>query len=258
MRGTFFVKPCEIIIEIPGEEWSQGTAVSTIGSVNLHQDVPPGFFDHWAIALCSIDLRKSKKRDPLAFTIIEKVSWKDFNHSGTSSFNSTFNLTPDCLISDGTWTQGILAGPMGEGDDLYNCGRLDLTIKPWEVVTNILTLFENFKRFKMKNLKNKGNKLVAKMIPPASTDLGGVDGLDLIFTRNKKDPTTIELTFQFQIKRLGYEAGTGAVEAKKEKVEFKHILAKGDYFQFGDAINQDKILAILDETIESVKTKSLF
>lgn len=258
MRGTFFVKPCEIVIEIPGEQWSQGELVSVKGTVNLHQEVAADFFDNWGIALCSIDLRKSKKRDPKAFTIIDKLDWSDFNNSGMNSFESTFTLTPGCLISDGTWTLGVLAGPLGENDDLYNCGRLDLTVKPWEVITNILSLFENFKRFKMKNLKNKGNKLVAKMIPPASTELGGVDGLDLVFTRSKQDPTTLELSFQFQIKRLGYEAGTGAVEAKKEKVDIKHSLTKSDYSQFGDAINQDKILAILDETIETVKTKSLF
>jgi hypothetical protein len=248
MRGTFIVSGVEIVIEVAGEQWQQGQPVNVSGTMKSHGQIPD--ISSWSMRLIKADSRKVKKKDPKAFETLEEFQLSQADLSSPHHFEHTFHLKEDAPISDGTWTLALQIGP---GDDPYSSGMLNLTVTPWFAIDAILETFENFKRFKKKSLKNKMSKkkdrLEAKMLPPGSKELGGVEGLDLLIEREESG---LILDFNFKVKKLAYAAG--GVEAKADKVSIKKELKGKDLLMFGDSLNQDKVLACFDEVLEQVKT----
>jgi hypothetical protein len=249
MRGTFFVQGVEIVLNVEGEKWHQGETLKTSVSLKAHNDGVD--LTGWSLCLVQADQRKVKKKDPKAFELIEEVSLAQVDSSGANSLEHTFNLSNDCLISDGTWTLALLIGPRPL-EAPYQASFLNLTVMPWRPVSSILELFENFQRFKLKSLKNKKNKLEAKMIAPGSKELGAVEGLDLLIERLNDG---LGLNFSFKVKKLAY--GAEGVKAKAEKVSIKKELSGKNLLSFGDSLNQDQILKTFSEVIEEVKTNSM-
>ncbi|MCF8058426.1 MAG: hypothetical protein K9K67_03965 [Bacteriovoracaceae bacterium] len=247
MRGTFFVSGVEIVLDVLGETWQQGQDISVTGELKPHGENID--LTGWSLKLVLADLRKVKKRDPKAFKLLQELSWSDLKLDSAKEFEHQFIQSIDTSISDGTYTLALLAGP---DTDLYSNGLLNLTITPWKPIELILELFENFQRFKVKSLKNKATKLEAKLTPPATRELGAVEGLDLLIEPIENG---LGLNFTFNIKKLSY--GTAGVEAKKHKIVLKKEFIGKDLFSFGDALNQDTILKAFEEIIEQVKTRSL-
>ena len=247
MRGTFFVSGVEIVLEIQGESWQQGEEILVSGEVKGHGKSID--LNDWSLRLIMADQRKVKKKDPKAFTLLQELSWKDIELKEDYSFEHKFVLIKNTAISDGTHTLALQAGPSSVP---YDCGLLYLSIKPWKPIELILELFENFQRFKLKSLKNKLKKLEAKMSAPKTTELGAVDGLDLLIERIEGG---LGLHFTFNVKKLAY--GPNGVEAKKAKIVLEKELIGKDLFSFGDTLNQENILKVFEDIIEQIKTKSM-
>lgn len=248
MRGTFFVAGIEITVEVTGETWQQGQDVEVAAAFQAQG--PATALENWSLRLVKSDSRKVKKKDPKAFETLEEI---DLNtQSLPHQFKHTFYLKEDAPISDGTWTLALQVGPKNAP---YSCGLLNLSVRPWFAIDALLETFENFKRFKKKSLKNKFNKkkdrLEAKLLPPGSKELGAVEGLDLLIAREQQD---LILDFNFKVKKLSY--GGAGVEAKSDKISITKELRGRDLLMFGDSLNQDKIIALFDEVLESVTNKS--
>jgi hypothetical protein len=243
MRGTFVADSCTFQIEIEGESWRQGDDISVrwnvTGAKPANQKI--------GLALALIDLRKIKKNDPKGIQLIEAIEYAE----DTFNYEYKFALDQNASISDGTWTVSIVCGDLNKPLELK---RLDLTITAWERIEEIITLIENFKRFKMKTLKNKKSLLDAKFSVPTSKEYGAIEGLNIHFTRPAGEQAPLSMDFLFKTKKLTY-SGAG-VETTKATIKIERKLIKKDYCAFGDSLNQEKLLGIFDEVFAEVSRRT--
>lgn len=239
MRGTFFLAGTEIIVTTEGESWFQGDSLRTSWEVKAD----PTKHENFCFGLYTCDLRKLKKKDPKCLSPVEASNLGSLQSPGVHA--KEFALSKASPISDGSTGLCLFVGPES---DPASGGILQLDIKPWSPITEMLSLFENFERFKIKGLKNKKNSLSCTLIPPGSKELGNVEGLTL--TIDRKEDDGLKLNFEFKIKKLTYEAGT--VQTKAEKVSIKKELTKKELLSFGDAINQDFLLNFFKEVLSEI------
>lgn len=239
MRGTFFLEGTEIILTTQEESWGQGDKVHT----TLEVKADPKAKAHFSYGLYLCDLRKLKKKDKSCLKeVIEVHSFSDLSESNTIEFN----LSHHAPISDGATGLCLF---VGNSEDPLSGGILQLNVIPWKPITELLSLFENFERFKIKSIKNKKDKLGVTLVPPGSKEYGNIEGLTLVLQRTEEDG--IKFEFEFKIKKLAYEAGQ--VQAKSDKQKIKKELKKKDIFSFGDALNQDGLLNFFKEVLNETK-----
>ncbi|MCR9206266.1 MAG: hypothetical protein NXH75_16920 [Halobacteriovoraceae bacterium] len=239
MRGTFFLEGTELILTTKKESWGQGDKIET--TLEIKGD--PQNQSHFTYGLYLCDLRKLKKKDKACLK--EAVEVHSFSDLSTAN-EIPFTLSPSAPISDGATGLCLY---VGDPNEPLTGGILQLSVIPWKAITEILSLFENFLRFKVKSIKNKKDKLAVVLVPPGSKEYGNIDGLTLSLQRNQEDG--IKFDFEFKIKKLAYE--DGQVQSKTEKQTIKKELSKKDIFSFGDALNQDGIINFFKEVLSETK-----
>jgi len=241
MRGTFFLKGTEMVLTTELESWYQGDSCET----TLHLKGDTSNLDGFEYGLYVCDLKKLKKKDA---TCLEPVESKSLSELKPQEENKiSFELDENAPISDGAKTLCLF---VGDPKSPIDGGLLQMTVHPWKPVTEMLGLFENFERFKIKSLKNKKDKLTAVLVPPGSKEHGNIDGLTLLIQRTSQDG--LKLEFQFKIKKLAYEAGQ--VQTKAEKKTIKKELAKKELLGFGDSLNQDFLLKFFKEVLQETSS----
>jgi hypothetical protein len=241
MRGTFLDNSVTFQVEIEGESWRQGEQVSVNWSIEGDLATPD-----MGLALALIDLRKVKKDDPKGIQLLEEIPF----NSEKKEYRQTFNLADNASIADGTWTYSIVCGNLSSPLTLK---RLDLKTLPWTTIEETIKLIENFKRFKMKSIKNKKGLLDAKFTVPTSKEYGAVEGLNILFAR-EAETNSMLMNFHFKTKKLTY-SGAG-VETTKDTIKIERLIPKSDYLIFGDSLNQEKLLNIFDEVFSEVSQRT--
>jgi hypothetical protein len=241
MKGTFQVNGHKISIELNGEAWTSDQTIK--GSVSLEGSGQPNH--DIQMAFHKIDLKKLKKKDPKAFTLVKEFSIPPAP-SQTPLLLCPKEEGADHAIQDGSYS---LALTIATENDLLNCKQLQLPIKPRNTIVDFLKIFETFKRCSIKSIKNKKESIEVKVVTPQTGELAQIDSLALLFAF---DGDLLKLTYQFQLKKLN--VGAAGIETIKEKFSFSQKLEPQAYLSYGQ-IDQDKCLKHIDEALLSWKEK---
>lgn len=238
MRGTFFLEGTELILKTQEESWCQGDIVNTSLEIKGEVIKREDFF--FGLYLCDLKKLKKKEEGFLKENIITH-SLKELKANNEFSFP----LSIKAPITDTSLTPCLF---VGNPKKISEGGLLQLQVKPWKPIQELLALIENFERFKIKTIKNKKDQISIALIPPASKEYGHIQSLTIVLNRTEED---LKFQFEFKIKKLGYEAGQ--VQSMIEKKVIKKSFPEKDLFFFGDSLNQDKILAFFKETLQETK-----
>lgn len=239
MKGTFFIKPFEIAIEILGEKWLQGSEIKGTLSVKSHDSSAE--LSKMGCHLCYCNNKKVKSKDIKA---IEHIASIESSESGVTDFN--FKLDPNCKISDKQHNYYILCGDL---DNPFDGGMLEFPVLPTETITNFLEIFEQFYRFKVKTLKSKKGAIEAVITPPSSKDWTGIQKMTITLKMNKKELETI---FNFKIKKISFDSAFNTT--KDELLTITKVLSERDYSRYG-SVNQDGISNAIKDVLAQVKLK---
>lgn len=250
MRGTFFQKPLEIVLELKGESWFQGDVIQ--GTVSLKTSSEKSYeLDGLGLYLIFGEPKKMLKKSPKAYEVLEQIDLDKHCVSDEMSVTEFSLKLPDCCpISEKS--KGIFL-VFGAKDDLFSAPRLELPIQPKKTILQFLEVFETFERFKSKGVKNKKGALEFKMLPPDSKDYAAVDSLLLLI---KEEDQKLILDYLFKVKKLEY--GEIGVESVASKLAFHDELSKSQYHSFGDSVNQEGIQAALKQILDQVKSKTTY
>lgn len=250
MKGTIFLKPLEFVIEATGEKWHQGDKLKGSLTIKNHSaekiELPI-----LKVALAEGNYKKIKARDLKGWTKLaehileEKISLGPNEEKG-HSFD--FKLPETSSITD---KNGSLYLAFFDKEDPNPAGHIELVVEPKIVIQQILSIFENFMRFKVKEIKSGKRSLEVKLIPPTSRELSNLDGLVLNILEAEK---TLTLNYNFSLRAIDLMSPTMQVEKKTKEIEQK-FTAK-EYMMY-DSVNQDFIIKSLQTVIDSVKTKTL-
>lgn len=243
MRGTFFKKPFEIVIETAGESWSQGETMKGRVSIKHHDSADSANDQSVFLVFSTSKDIKNKTYDKMQ--VMESVTIG--KEEGEKEF--IFPLAFDCPITE---KASALYLACGEQEDY--AGLLQLEIKPVSYVENYFQIIRDFFRFQIKTLKNKKNFVEATFKIPDTKEYTSLNSYKLL-VRYDKESDSLELKHQFKLKKMVYVDGNA--QTKDEKKDIKEVLASKDFKQFGDAPNQEGMRAAIEKVLEEVRVKPI-
>ncbi len=251
MKGTVFLKPLEYSIEAVGEKWHQGDKLKGSLKIKNHSsekiELPV-----LKVALCEGNYKKIKAKDAKGWNAISENLLSEaltINPSEEKDYAFEFKLSENCSITD---KNGSLYLAFFDKDEKIPAGHIELVIEPKVVIQQILQILESFLRFKVKEIKNAKNMIEVKLVPPTSRELSNLDGLLLSISEVEKN---LSLKYFFNLRVLNISGTTMQSEKATKEME-QHFNSK-QYLIYGDSINQDFIIASVQEILNSVKTKML-
>ena len=251
MKGIFFQKPLELELGIVGESWGQGETITGTLKVKNH-GAENILLKDFGVRLCLGISKEIKIKSSKAFTQNAQHLFDPTTEVAPGSevdLSFCFPLTKDAPISEKSQGLYLLCGFK---ENPFENGMMELKISPYKDIINLLEVFENLLRFKVKSLKNKKNRLEAVMVVPSSKDYSSVQQLKILI--NMID-NNLDIEFNFKLKKISFE--DGVISAKDSKLQVKKLLTPKEYLIYGDAFNQDKVLTLLQEVIEEIKVKPI-
>ena len=131
MRGTFFQKPLEIILEINGESWFQGDTIQ--GTVSLKTNGEESYdLDGLGLYLIFGEPKKMLKKSPKSYEVLDQVELTGQSVSNNvSETEFSLKLSDYCPISEKS--KGMFLA-FGFKDDLFSAHRLELPIQPKKTI----------------------------------------------------------------------------------------------------------------------------
>jgi hypothetical protein len=204
------------------------------------------------VALFEGHYKKIKAKDAKGWKCITENVFSEklmINPSEDKEFPFEFNLSETCAITD---KAGSLYLGFFDKDEAFPAGNIELVVAPKIIVKQILEIFENFLRFKVKEIKSGKGMVEVKLVPPTSRELSNVDGLVLSISEIEKN-LTLKYFFNFRILNI---AGA-TMQSEKTTKEIEQTFSSKQYLIYGDSINQDFIIQSVQEVLNGVKTKML-
>lgn len=250
MKGTIFLKPLEYVIEAVGEKWQQGDKLKGSLKVKNHS-AEKIELSLLKVVLCEGNYKKIKAKDQkgwnkLSEHILEEKMTLQSHEEKNHTFE--FKLAENSSVTD---KNGSLYLAFIDKDETTFAGHIELVVEPKAAIRQTLEIFENFMRFKVKEIKSVKGALEVKLVPPASRELSNLDALTLTISEVEK---TLSLKYHFSLRAIDLMSPTMQVEKKTKEIEQKF---SGKEYMMYDSINQDFIIKSLQTVIDSVKTKTL-
>jgi sporulation-control protein spo0M len=248
MKGAFFNKPLEWSIETPDESWQQGSKVKGTLKVKNHGTETVSLSTAGA-GLAYTDIKKVHAKTEGVLKPAPVKTFEDVTLGAGESKELSFELElpANCPVSDKKATYFLTYGR----DASEN--HLQLNIQPRALFGKLTGLLDTFYRFKLKEFKGTKNGVEYKLIPPTARDMANLDSLLLAM---EMEGETLNLTFEFQVKKLDTSGVTNSI--KKETARIKRSLAPKEYSLGRDMINQDALLKMFEGVIGEVKIKNAF
>lgn len=251
MKGTVFLKPLEYSIEAKGEKWHQGDKL--IGTLKIkNHSVSVVELPSVKVALCEGHYKKIKAKDAKGWKSITEIILAEkftINPSEEKDYSFEFKLDENCTITD---KNGSLYLAFFDKDEAIPTGHIELVIEPKIIVKQILEIYENFLRFKVKEIKSGKGVIEVKLVPPTSRELSNVDGLLLSISEVEKN---LALKYFFNFRILNIAGAT--MQSEKATKEVEQNFTSKQYLIYGDSVNQDFIIQSVQEVLNGVKTKML-
>jgi hypothetical protein len=243
MKGTFFIKPIELNLDITGESWSQGDTVSgelKIKNYNSSKEdlLPIGCH------LCFCNKKKLKAKDQSAIKVIDSI---DNNNTNSIAFN--FKLPSDCSITDSTNGYFLISGNINQA--FTHCGILEIEVTPTSELLSFVEVFEQFFRFKFKKFKNKKDVIEAVITPPETNEWASIQKLTVQLSMSDN---SIKANFNCSLKKIAFDNSLS--KTKDEKKEINILITKKEYELYGST-NQDSLRAIIQNVLNEFKIKPI-
>jgi hypothetical protein len=248
MKGAFFNKPLEWSIETPDESWQQGSKVRGTLRVKNHGGDALSLKTAGA-GLAYADIKKVHAKTDGVLKPAPIATFGDVQLGAGESKELSFELElpANCPVSDKKATFFLTYGR----EAIEN--HLQMNIQPRALFGKLTGLLDTFYRFKLKEFKGTKNGVEYKLIPPTARDMANLDSLLLGM---EMDGETLNLSFEFQVKKLDTSGVTNSI--KKETAKIKRSLAPKEYSLGRDMINQDALLKMFEGVIGEVKIKNAF
>jgi len=247
MRGSFFAKPLEIIIEINGERWKQGEAVH--GRLTLrNRGSAPFSATGFDVQLCRAQLSAVKKKSETAFKPLQKHQVSgEITAGGELSREFHFELGLNAPVTDTVSSAFITCGP----------GALQLQIEPSLVIQEFTSTLQAQHHFGFKGYKQSKSGVEAKFSAPDGQRFSALEDLILTvkFVEESGHPD-LEVEYDFQVKQVGAGALPTKVSTTSRKVE--QVLTSVDYLTTSGRVNFDVIQKYVAEAVSTVESKILF
>jgi hypothetical protein len=247
MRGSFFAKPLEIIIEIDGERWKQGETVRGRLALRNRGSTPfsAGGFD---VQLCRAQLSAVKKKSETAFKLLQKHEISgEIAAGGELSSEFHFDLGLNAPVTDSVSSAFITCGP----------GALQLQIEPSLVIQEFTSTLQAQHHFGFKGYKQSKAGVGARFSAPDGQRFSALEDLVLTlqFTEESGHPD-LEVEYDFQVKQVG----SGPLPTKTTMVSRKveQVLTSVDYLTSSGRVNFDVIQKFVAEAVSTVESKILF
>ena len=242
MKGTLFSDGVEVQLLVNGESWRQGDGLSGSIQITNHngEDLNGEGF---GVTLAYARFKDLKKKAD-SFAILDEFK---MDTKKSESLNWSFQLEENCPITDKVGSFYLL---FGKKTDYLKGGQLQLNILPHLLVQDFCNIFQTFFRFKLKETKSKKNSIEMKFIAPKTKEYGMIDSLSLFFSTTGEN---LALKYIYNVQKLDY--GVNGVKATKAKVECSQELSPKEYSSFGDSLDQDKVIAVIKDSLKSVKDK---
>ncbi len=252
MKTIIIKKPIEYNFEALGEKWRQGEKLKGIVSIKNNGsekiEIP-----HLRVSLLSGIYKKVKVKDPKAFESFKELDLeKNISLSASESkiFDFEFLLPEDCRITD---KDGSVYLALFDVDESTPTGNLELNITPKIMLTQFLEIMDNFLRFKVGVMKFNKGMIEVKLTPPASKDFSQVEGLLL---KMKEVDKNLILEYHFTNKKI--EMNGSSMSTAKVAQKFDQTISAKEFYIYGDSVNQDKIIVLINSILNQVKPKIAF
>jgi len=250
MKGTVFQENCQIDLNILGESWIPGQIIK--GTLEIKNLGPgPIAIQNHGVGLGHGEFKKVQTSNKSALVPDKKTTFeanKMLGPGASESLEWSFNLPETAPITDKAGSLFIMFGNL---EDKQKGGHLQLTVSPRPLIKEFCQLIENFQRFKVKEWRQKKDRIQIKLVPPNSREFAGVESLILL---TKEVEGSLHLDYEFGLKKIGY--GQGEVAVQKQDLKLNFVLPLKQITFGKDMIDQDKILNHLNDVFGQAKMKS--
>lgn len=249
MKTIIIKNPIEFNLEAKGEKWRQGDKLTGLLTIknNGASKVEIPFLK---LALLVGIYKKVKVKDPKAFELFQELPQeKNFVISANESkeFPFEFILPLDCRITD---KDGSVYLALIDKDDVVPMGNMELSILPRLMITQFLEIMDNFIRFKIGALKFNKGMIEVKLTPPTSKDFSQVEGLLL---KMKEVEKNLIVEYHFTNKKI--EMNGSSMSTTKVAQKFDQTITFKEFYIYGDSVNQDGIIKLINSILDEVKPK---
>lgn len=254
MKGTNFLKPLEYNIIAEGEKWRQGDVILGILKIKNHgAEIIELPILKITLALGNFKKVKTKIIDKTKnfFETINESVLKEkiiIQPNEELEFAWEFKIPEDCPITDKSGSAFLTYQTSTE--EAAPTGQLELVVEPKIIINQFLEIFKNYLRFKIGPMKSSKGMVEIKLGPPSSRELKHVESLVL---RIKEVEKTLYLDYTFSLHMFETVGGNLIAQKKVKQIEQK-FQAK-QYYEHGDYLNQDFLIASINEAIKEITPK---
>ncbi|MDB9786933.1 hypothetical protein OAB57_02405 [Bacteriovoracaceae bacterium] len=254
MKGTHVHQGIEHKINIEGEEWPQGSALSGTYDKVIHRSNDNKPYE--GVALVACNLRKLKKKDPQAYFVIDH----HLVESGSESFKWRFQLPNWSFITDKSHSYYILYGTFDQleknsyllGDGL---GQLQLHTILHPRLQNLLGLMQTFLRFALKDVKNgKKDNVVAKLVAPECREWSFIYSFELHLKMDEE--LTIHIDYLVTVNQLTHEQI--GKQIKQTKKTFSQSLSAKEFILYENDFHPEKVVKEINTVLSELRPKLLY
>jgi hypothetical protein len=249
MKGTIFLKNLEYNLFADGEKWNQGSKIKGHLKIKNHASEKVEL-DQIKISLSVGNFKKIKAKNTKAWECITELNISNkisFAPMEEKEFPWEFLLPEDCQVTD---KDNSIFLTFEDQNINWPTAQLELVIDPKPVIDQLLEIFKSFLRFKIIQTKFSKGMVEIKLNPPSSKELNHVESLIL---RIKEVNETLDIHYTFNMHAFEMVAGNMMTQKKIKQVEQK-LLSK-QYYEFGNSLKQDYIIATISDVIKEATPK---
>lgn len=242
MKATYFKDNIEWQLTTTLESWVQGSEVKGEIKVKNHSNQTINL-ETPGLGLTYTDIKKVQAREVLKPSVIEQIDLTSLEGGQEISHAFCLKLPENCPVTDKKSSYYLSFGQNSIES------HLQLNIVPLEVFTKIISLFETFFRFKVKEIKGVKTGVEYKLTPPTSRDMANVE--HLLLEMQMKDEV-LTMIFKFSVKKLDMSGVT--TKMSKENVKETLTLNPREYSFGRGMINQDQLLKSIESVLGKIKS----
>ncbi|MCM2278930.1 MAG: hypothetical protein NDJ89_12715 [Oligoflexia bacterium] len=243
MRGVFFQKPREFVLEVEGESWRQGEQIRGTLTIRDHGASAPA---PARVLLAEGALKKVRERSPEAFEVLASAVTKP----GETVFSWSFPLARDFPITENTSSPFLLYGTSEAPPEL---GQLQLNIRPHEVIEQFLDTLRVHFRFVQKSRRSSKGWVDVRLSPPDARNLGMLEYLVLGLRLDESE--ALELRYQFQLKKI--EATAAAFDVKKLRKIAESRIESHEYRLPSGRFQHERFEADIRKALDPIESRLL-
>lgn len=244
MKATYFKDNIEWQVTTSQESWFQGGEVcgeikiKNHSAQTIHLESP-------GLALTYAEIKKVQARQTLKPLVSQELATKSINAGEEATSTFTLKLPENCPVTDKKASFYLSFGPN------LTDSHLQLNIQPLEVFSKVISLFDTFFRFKVKEIKGVKTGVEYKLTPPSSREFANVEHL-LLEIQMKEE--MLAMIFKFSVKKLDMSGIT--TKMTKENVKETLSLTSREYSLGRGLINQDQLLKSIEPVLNKIKANT--